>query len=523
MSSRIRSWGIIIIGMFIVLSSCSKKSPYPEDVALALDKAGDNRPELEKAITYFSAWDDTLKLKAIFYLIGNMENHSYAVFGLFDTLGNKIEFDASRYPDFDEVVSVADSLEESYGPLDFTKDTLYYDVQSISADVLINQVDFAFRAWRTKPWSKELSFEYFLEYVLPFRGSNEPIEPWREYFFQKYSGLDTVFNDTTSAIEVASYLNNDIKSWFTFDRRYYYHPTDQGLSQMLENHYGRCEDMANLAIYAMRSVGLAVTSDYTPYWANAGGNHAWNALILPDGDVIPFMGCESNPGQYGLPNKMAKVYRKMYSLQRENLIFKDRKQEKVPGWLAGKSYIDVTEAYTEVCDVVYRFDRAIPDSVDFAYLCVFNSGDWQAVHWGKIIGDAASFDDMGTGIVYLPALYLNEEIKPFGAPFILHEDCTLEKLQANQTTLIEISIGSVTGFKAEIATDGVHRRKIEPGMTYELFYWSDGWERLSVQESKSGIFSFDNVPEGGLYWLKAENSDNDERIFSLDDNQSVWW
>lgn len=513
----------ILFAAFIIAVSCSRGPSYPSDVEKALEEAGDNRVELEKALEYFASWDDSLKLQAAYYLIGNMEDHSYAVFGLFDSTGNKIDFDASAYSSYDEVVAAADSLESLYGEIDFSKDTLIYDIHSIKGDFLINQIDFAFRAWRTKPWAENLSFDYFLDYVLPYRGSNEPLESWREFFFEKYSAVDTILKDQADAVTVASYINDDVKSFFTFDPRFYYHPTDQGLSEMMENHCGRCEDMANLAIYAMRAVGLAVTSDYTPFWANASGNHAWNALVLPDGEVIPFMGAESNPGKYGLPNKMAKVYRKMFSNQKDNLVFRDRLQEKIPRWLAGKSYTDVTSSYTDVCDVVVNFDKAVPDSVDVAYLCVFNSGEWHAVHWGEIIGDAASFNDMGVGIAYLPALFLNEEIVPYGKPFILEEDCSLRKLIPDVVNPREINLGTVTGRRLAVATDGVHEKQVQPGDIFELFYWDDGWQSLGQEETASQGLIFRNMPGKCLYWLVAEDSDRDERIFTIEDNKQVWW
>ena len=142
-------------------------------------------------------------------------------------------------------------------------------------------------------------------------------------------------------VEAARLINQDIKTWFGFDERYYYHPTDLGLTEMLKTHLGRCEDMTNVTIFAMRSMGIGVTSDYTPYWANNGNNHAWNAIVTGDGRVIPFMGAEANPGEYQLTWKAAKIYRKMFAAQPEVLLFQENKQDSLPGWLAGKSYRDV--------------------------------------------------------------------------------------------------------------------------------------------------------------------------------------
>ena len=232
---------VFLSGIFLTMAGCSRGPSYPPDVRDALDQAGENRAELEQALEYFSSWEDTLKLKAAYFLIGNMAGHGYAVFGLFDSSGNRLDFDATIYKDYDEVVRAADSLELLHGEIDFTKDTLIYDLQSIKSDFLINQIDFAFRAWRTKPWAGSLLFKDFLEYVLPYRGSNEPLEPWREYFFEKYKTLDTLVDGPSDPVAVAAFINDDVKSFFTFDPRFYYHPTDQGLSEMLRNHYGRCE------------------------------------------------------------------------------------------------------------------------------------------------------------------------------------------------------------------------------------------------------------------------------------------
>ena len=188
----------------------------------------------------------------------------------------------------------------------------------ITAEFLIAQIDYAFKAWREKPWAQNMSWEDFRDYVLPYRGSNEPLESWRQAFWDKYAGLESRMTDPTDPVEAARLINEDIKSWFGFDPRYYYHPTDQGLEEMLESHLGRCEDMTNVTIYAMRANGIGVTSDYTPYWANCGNNHAWNAIVTGDGRVIPFMGAEANPGEYQLANMAAKVYRKTFAAQRQN-------------------------------------------------------------------------------------------------------------------------------------------------------------------------------------------------------------
>lgn len=496
---------------------------YPPDVAAALDSAGANRAQLEAVLSHFESEGDSLKLDAAYFLIGNMEDHSYVTFKLHDTVDTEIEFNVLDYPDFKTLLAACDTLEDIHGTLDFSKKDQIYDLKTITSEFLIKQIDLAFQAWREKPWAKDMSYECFRDYVLPYRGSGEPLEPWRSYFMLKYHGIESKMSDPSDPIEAAKLINDDVMKWFKFDERFYYHPTDQGLKEMMLNGMGRCEDMTNVTIYAFRANGLAVTSDYTPHWANSGNNHAWNSIVTLDGKVIPFMGAECSPGDYKLHNKAAKVYRKMFGKRKSNLIFQDRKQEKVPGWLAGKSYIDVTSNYVDVSDVKVTFEKEIPDSVDIAYLCVFNSGEWRAIHWARIEDGAALFTDMGTDIAYIPALYINEEIVPYGEPFILQADDTQHKLLSDTDKTIDVTVTSTTKREKAVSTDGIAKTFLTKDQEYELFYWSDGWQSIGKKAAGDKPIKFKKAPSGGLYWLVATDSDKEERIFTIEDGEQVWW
>ena len=517
---------LFLLVMFLpgLLRATTVRLSYSPDVAAALDSAGSNRVELEKVLSHYSSAKDSLKLQASFFLIGNMEGHSYVTYALQDTIGKEVSFNVLDYQDYNTLRAEWDTLEQLHGSLDFEKKEIAYDLNTVTADFLIKQIDYSFKAWREKPWASKLSFEQFCEYVLPYRGSNEPLENWREFFWEKYKDIEKKMTDPSDAIQATKLINDDVKSWFAFDPRYYYHPTDQGLSEMLKNHLGRCEDMTNVTIYAMRANGLAVTSDYTPFWANAGNNHAWNAIVTPDGKVIPFMGAEANPGEYHLWNKLAKVYRKTFDKQKENLAFQEKKQKEVPGWLAGKSYKDVTKDYEEVCDVTVSFKKEIPDSVDIAYLCVFNDGEWQPIHWGRIENKISVFTDMGKEIAYLPALYLNSKVVPYSEPFILRSDCSIREIQGDGKTTTSLSLTSTTARKQEASTDGIAKTFLTPGKEYELFYWKDGWQKSGSLIATDRPLIFENVPAGCLYWLVPKDSNKEEeRIFTVEDGKQIWW
>ena len=278
-----------------------------------------------------------------------------------------------------------------------------------------------------------------------------------------------------------------------------------------------------VTIYALRANGIGATSDYTPHWANTGNNHAWNVIIMPDGKATPIMGNDSDPSRYKLSSKAAKVYRKVFSEQKDNLAFKLMNNEKAPAWLSGKCYKDVTHEYTKVFDVNITLDCEIPDSTNYLYLCVFNSGEWRAIHWGKIDNKAADFTDMGVDIAYLPMFYVDEKLFPAANPFILTKNGDKKFLNGNNLFEEEVVLRSVIKKNIDRSKKDGRTVFLEVGEKYELFYWEDGWESFGTQIATESPLKFIKLPAKRLYWLVKENSDEEERIFTYDNNKQIWW
>ncbi len=516
---------IIYFFALILFFACGPREfEPPEDVKEVLELSGNNRPELEKVITHFKEEGNVIKEEAAYFLIGNMKNHGYLEYKLVDSAGAKVDFNVLNYPDYETLLDGWDEIENRKGNIHFEKDTFYHDYHEIKADYLIKNIDLAYKAWDENPWSQHLDFEQFCEYILPYRSSNEPIEDWREYFADELSWVKDSIKDPTDPVEAACYINDYIKSWFRFDPRYYEHPTDQGLKEMLSNKMGRCEDMTNLAIYAMRAMGIPVMSDFTPYWANTGNNHAWNAIIAKDGSTIIFMGGEANPGEYKLGHKLAKVYRKTFAIQDNSLPEKMEKWEKAPPYLNSNSIRDVTPDYVSTETLKIALNKGIPDSTNFSYLCVFNSGEWKAIDYTRFYGDKATYNKMGKGVAYLPAFYYDEEIIPAGDAFILSDSAEVIKKVPNGNKRISLTLYSTTKRVTKETTDFIEHAEFNPGNTYILYYWNDKWVEVGKDVAGNGPLIFKGVPSDAIYWLVEEGSRKEERIFTVDtDGKQVWW
>jgi hypothetical protein len=492
----------VLIGA-LMLAGGENASAWPPEVEDALGKAGENRAELEHVLDHYQQQGDPLKLEAAQFLVANMDGHGYIVHGFFDEQGNEIEFDALEYASYKEALAAFDALEAEHGTIDYERKRFEPDLETITAEFLIENIDLAFQAWREKPWAAPITFEAFCEYILPYRGSNEPLDAWRPACRKRLAHLTSELADPEDLQAAGRAVRTEAGRWVGFSELYYLHPTDQGFTEMLAAGQGRCEDISNMLSYAFRANAVMSATDYTPFWADRDNNHAWEVLLDSAGR-----------GRAGLSNRAAKIYRKTFSIQRDSLGAVKTEDEQVPRWLARRNYRDVTSQYMETTDVTVRLTVDRPVDTRFAYLCVFNGGEWQAIHWSRIEGDRAVFADMGRSIAYLPAYYLDEELVPAAEPFILTTE--------GEVRILDGAVGETVAI--DIAEGGQSTIRVDPGITYELLVWDGGWKpvaRRSADAQKPA--TFEAVPGGHLYWLVADGSRRLERIFTVEGGQVVYW
>ncbi|HUU97612.1 MAG TPA: transglutaminase-like domain-containing protein [Phycisphaerae bacterium] len=486
---------------------------WPADVEMSLAKAGENRAELELVMRHYKRLGDPQKLEAAQFLIRNMDGHGYILTAFYDKDGNEVEFEALDYPNFKEAQAALDVLEKEHGELDYDTKRFDADLETVSAEYLIENIDLAFRAWREKPWAQDLTFEALCEYVLGYRGDNEPVNSFRPTCLARYADLPAKMEDPTDVYEAADLVRKDVNAWVPFNELYYLHPTDQSFEEMNQRRLGRCGDISNMMMYAMRSVAIPAAVDFTPWWADRDNNHAWEVILDAQGR-----------GKARLLSRAAKIYRKTFAIQRDSLACRAGKDAKLPRYLNSRNYKDATDQYVETTDVTVRLENDRPAGTRFAYICVFNGGKWRPIHWGEIDGDRVTFTKLGRHIAYLPAYCVDEEPVPAAPPFILTREGDVRTLVGRPNRKLTIEL-TVTKPETPDADTQITKPMIvvEPGKTYELFVWRDGWQSLGKQTAGDEPVSFDNVPAGGLYWLVAEGSRRLERIFTIEEGKQVWW
>lgn len=65
---------------------------------------------------------------------------------------------------------------------------------------------------------------------------------------------------------------------------------------------------------------------------------------------------------------------------------------------------------------------------------------------------------------------------------------------------------------------------IRPGDTYELRYWGENqWESMGRQTGTDTVMIYNQVPSRTIYWLRDLTRGREERPFTYEDGEQVWW
>jgi len=287
----------VLFIFFCFFFSCSK---YSDDIENVLQQAGKNRKELEKVLRHYGKNSaDSLKLRAAEFLIVNMPG-KYSEY--YDAPWNDVSTVMLRWTSSPDIQSVLNTYQLGE-PV--RKD----DIEHITADYLIDNIELAFKVWGEMPWGKDVPFDVFCEEILPYRSNTEMLENWREKVLASFAVFYDEFRDDTTGItpvEACSRVNDKLPR-FRLDKDF----PPMNFSQLMATTRGTCLNMTNLAVFVMRGLGIPVTCDFTPLWPGWLIGHEWNSVRDSIGNHISFMGTEVSPGESHQGNTWlkSKVYR----------------------------------------------------------------------------------------------------------------------------------------------------------------------------------------------------------------------
>jgi hypothetical protein len=190
---------------------------WDEPVELALKKAKDNRPELEKALT--AVPKD--RRPGMAFLVANM-------------------------PDG--------------------------DLTSLKADFLLANTELAYKARKEVPWGKDIPEDVFLNDVLPYANVDEKRDAWRKEFFELCL---PVAKECKTPGEAAHKLNGIVFKKLNVKYSTERKAPNQSPKESIEQGKASCTGLSIVLADACRAVCIPARLAGTPLWANKRGNHTW--------------------------------------------------------------------------------------------------------------------------------------------------------------------------------------------------------------------------------------------------------
>ena len=454
----------------------------------------------EQAKKHYSQPKDSLKRRAVEFIEKNIDEHYSTIVSYENSAGKKVNFNELNYPNFKE-------SQQALKKLNLTAKTdKKNDINQLKYNDLIETIERGFKAWG-KSWNKNLSFENFCNYLLPYKCGNEPFENWYSKFEQRFSQLQK----GKSPQEIVSIVNSDLQKWFfsswSFEKRDVSYALSP--SQLLFRKQGYCLDLCHLSAYVMRLMGVAVCIDFTPAWATSSYDHAWCAYIDENNKFKPFEGVKGKSNDFVIFREPGKVFRVAYAKQPKALASILPQNEIPTSHLKRKNIIDVTDSYWRTADVNCSLTEVSQNKI--SYISVFNASKWKIVGWGKVTENKAFFDKLPVGVVYLPQNFENGKVSIAGDPFLIRANKSVTNLKPNYAKKIKVTV-----------TEAPKYLLYRTGKKYAFYYWDKGWKHAGTKTATEKKFlTFDNVPSNTIYILVPEYSEKKERIFTINEKGEI--
>lgn len=422
---------ILILTYFFFVTSCTQ---YPSGIKDTLQIADKNKKDLEGVLSHYKKDPkDSLKYKAACFLIDNMKWHHSKIAKVPDEFWTLFQLEDSLIVYRNENVNHWKNDRALNGYKYLAKKILVdnaikntqienestFDSNQITYDFLIHTIDGAF-AVKDQPWNKNLSFEDFCEYILPYRFNNEPVFDIRAKLYRHFNRFlvrESLFNDPKKIISaINQYINSFNWDWDEPSKNF----PDIGFFNIF---YWNITEMAcfnHMAIQGpiLRSLGIPAIEVFTPKWNDSNSGHSWAGFPTDSKHWILYSPIYQNPGEtsklwsYG---RATKFYTKTFKAQEDSPFFLKSSGETIPSVFTSPCIKDITSTIVKTYDIMTKINIS-DTTINLCYFCTFINGVWDPIGWGRInkSDHSVAFHDIPTGQIGIPCIYKNSQMIPCG-------------------------------------------------------------------------------------------------------------
>lgn len=450
-------------------------------------------PEMYRVAEHYT--DDPLRAQAATFLIENLRGHYTRTFDIVERkTGEKTDYSLFRT----EITARnyrawLDSLGLAVRPRTES------DLEAMTAEYLIRNIDLAFEARERYPWARHYSDSVFLRYVLPYRIDAEELTDWRTFFRERYEPMVDTMAGRKDIRGVARLIIRDVRSWFEF------HPEALMLKpaftpeEAMACGRGECNSSADIFVLALRAMGIAATKDMIPVWGTSDGGHVEAVYFDEEGNPVML-----DTGEW-LAAGPPRIYRMEFEPSAE------------AAERFGQPYFRaVTAQYIATSDLKIVFDSEAGPG-ERAALAVFSNERWMPAVAAENMDSAgvAVFNEIGRGILYLPVLAGERSVRPAGRPFRLDPRGNIQYHgEPDSTRSIAMDLTPLIRLR-DLDT-------LDAGRLYVAYWRPSGWQRVDaeIRKSRSGadgspVYRVEGVPADGIYGLfdKTTGRTYHRRIF----------
>lgn len=420
---------VFILTLALATTACHNSNSIEDIYEQVVIDAGKNSFELKKTLDHYN---DNRREIAKYLVAGIGGRFSRTGRGM-DSIevlyrelpgANKWDFDSAQLARAKRYVNT---------PLSTTK-----DASIITADYLIENIDDAWRLWKSRLWNQDLPQRLMCEMLLPYRIGDEPLTRWRKPYREWLSELEDSLEKCNSSVHAARLIVNKIGVC----------PYQEGITtphrsaiNLLKTPIGYCREDCDRTIYAMRSMGIPVAVDKMLVSPDNGSSHMWTVVWdnvdhktrMFDNEHYP----PTRDSIYYDNRRKGKIYRKTFFPDLDRLS-RYSKAVNPPKTLINSRLKDVTSEYfghnhAEV-DI---WPEAHASEENAVYLGVFGKQQFQPVDIATFRDNKAIFTDIEPNLIYAPIL---ADGRICGYPFMLENNGNIHTFIPNENYLESLTL-----------------------------------------------------------------------------------
>lgn len=463
-----------------------------------------NKKELEKILNHYEK--DNLKQQTAIFLLENMSYHFSQEEYFISPTGEKYRPDITLCSGKEAVEAHCDSLiRQGYR----INKQIVYDYSTIDSSFLVNNIELAFEAWQ-KPWARNVPFEDFCRYILPYRVQAEEISGLRKEIMERFLPiLDSAKVETP--LEACILLQKHLKGIIKYEN------TGLPLYPTIEETYrsgiAQCEGLCNLGTFIMRACGIPVTIDQT-IWTKMDLGHVW-CTVLDNGKFYSF----DPEGQQPILHtqdfsrirnlRPAKVYRHRFDPD-FSVINKD--DDGYTTFLKSPLIYDVTNEYLDkTVQIKVAIDKKSirQGKSNQVYLRAYNHYEWLPIAIGQRKDSLCYFENVvGDNIFMVADSPEGNGLRNITVPFYVDRDGNIRKFipqkQYKQTCTLS-------------------KRKKKRDQVHTLHYWDTDRHMfipLDYASETDTTQTYNNIPGNALLWFTIPERIFNQRVFFIE-NDSI--